>query len=156
MKQKSYSLNRIYNSLPSCSKRGTNLKHSQLVLFCAWKWFSSLQGECIPNAIMVPWKNKFRRQWYFQIHKSWVYLWMGFLLLCLHEWWALNPIKLIDGENKAEIVGTSSIHLSLNTNTNFELGIKGSNVSKFMRICLLVICTGTLEMKDNKVIVLVD
>jgi hypothetical protein len=32
----------------------------------------------------------------------------------------LNPIKL-DGENKAEIVGTSKSILSLNTNTNFEL-----------------------------------
>jgi hypothetical protein len=30
----------------------------------------------------------------------------------------LNPIKLIDGENKAEIVGTSyKAYLSFNTNT---------------------------------------
>jgi hypothetical protein len=33
----------------------------------------------------------------------------------------LNPIKLIDGENKAEIVGTPIKPTFFNTNDNFEL-----------------------------------
>jgi hypothetical protein len=127
MKQKSYSvLIAFIIVLSSCSKEDEFKTIAPAsIAFVHADGSALLQGECInPKtnyAVLI--KTNSEGSGIFKSTKvEYTLNGVPFIMSFMSDGQQLNPIKLIDGENKAEIVGTTyKAYLSLNTNTNFEL-----------------------------------
>lgn len=127
MKHKSFSiLIAFIIMLSSCSKEdGFKTIVPASISFVHEDGSAILQGECInPNTnYVVLIKTNSEGSGVFKSTKiEYTLNGVPFIMSFMSDGQQLNPIKLINGENKAEIIGTPfKAYLSLNVNTNFEL-----------------------------------